>query len=77
MLPVDCSAMVAFQVKLRQEAWISPQHRDRYLRANELRETLKKVVPKQFEQIVIDILVSMGYGLAGLTLGKRLTNRTR
>ena len=30
--------------------------------ANELLETLKKVDPKQFEQIVVDLLVGMGYG---------------
>jgi restriction system protein len=40
--------------------------------ANELRETLKKVDPKQFEQIVIDLLVSMGYGGSRADAGKAI-----
>ena len=40
--------------------------------ANELRETLKKVDPKQFEEIVIDLLVSMGYGGSRSDAGKAI-----
>jgi restriction system protein len=40
--------------------------------ANELLETLKKVDPKQFEQIVIDLLVGMGYGGSRADAGKAI-----
>jgi restriction system protein len=40
--------------------------------ANELLETLKKVDPTQFEQIVIDLLVSMGYGGSRADAGKAI-----
>jgi restriction system protein len=38
--------------------------------ANELVDTLKKVTPKQFEEIVIDLLVKMGYGGSRVDAGK-------
>ena len=40
--------------------------------ANDLLETIKKVDPKQFEQIVIDLLVSMGYGGSRADAGKAI-----
>jgi len=40
--------------------------------ANELLETLKKVAPKQFEEIVIDLLVKMGYGGSRVDAGKAI-----
>jgi restriction system protein len=40
--------------------------------ANELLETLKKVDSKQFEQIVIDLLVRMGYGGSRADAGKAI-----
>jgi len=40
--------------------------------ANELLETLQKVDPKQFEQIVIDLLVRMGYGGSRADAGKAI-----
>jgi restriction system protein len=40
--------------------------------ANELLETLQKVDPKRFEQIVIDLLVTMGYGGSRVDAGKAI-----
>lgn len=40
--------------------------------ANDLLETLKKVTPKQFEEIVIDLLVKMGYGGSRVDAGKAI-----
>jgi restriction system protein len=40
--------------------------------ANELLETLQKVDPKRFEQIVIDLLVAMGYGGSRVDAGKAI-----
>ena len=39
---------------------------------NELLETLQKVDPKRFEQIVIDLLVMMGYGGSRVDAGKAI-----
>ena len=40
--------------------------------ANELLETLQNVDPKRFEQIVIDLLVTMGYGGSRVDAGKAI-----
>ena len=40
--------------------------------ANDLLETLQKVDPKRFEQIVIDLLVTMGYGGSRTDAGKAI-----
>lgn len=40
--------------------------------ANELLEVLQKVDPNQFEQIVIDLLVGMGYGGSRVDAGKAI-----
>jgi restriction system protein len=40
--------------------------------ANELLETFQKVDPKRFEQIVIDLLVTMGYGGSRVDAGKAI-----
>jgi restriction system protein len=40
--------------------------------ASELLETLQKVDPKRFEQIVIDLLVTMGYGGSRVDAGKAI-----
>jgi restriction system protein len=40
--------------------------------ANEILETLHKVDPSQFEQIVVDLLVGMGYGGSRIDAGKAI-----
>ena len=44
--------------------------------ANELLETLQKVDPKRFEQIVIDLLVTMGMAAAALMRERLSARRT-